>query len=31
MEALGKAHPELVYAAYAAALDRVFGEPRIQP
>ena len=26
MEALGKTHPELVYAAYAAALDRVFGE-----
>jgi glutathione synthase/RimK-type ligase-like ATP-grasp enzyme len=25
MEALGKAHPELVYAAYAAALDKVFG------
>ena len=31
MEALGKAHPELVYAAYAAALDKVFGEPHIQP
>jgi glutathione synthase/RimK-type ligase-like ATP-grasp enzyme len=31
MEALGKAHPELVYAAYAAALDKVFGEPSIQP
>jgi glutathione synthase/RimK-type ligase-like ATP-grasp enzyme len=27
MEALGKTHPELVYAAYAAALDKVFGEP----
>jgi glutathione synthase/RimK-type ligase-like ATP-grasp enzyme len=26
MEALSKAHPELVYAAYAAALDMVFGE-----
>jgi glutathione synthase/RimK-type ligase-like ATP-grasp enzyme len=25
MEALGKTHPELVYAAYAAALDKVFG------
>ena len=25
MEALGKAHPELVYAAYAAALEKVFG------
>jgi glutathione synthase/RimK-type ligase-like ATP-grasp enzyme len=24
MEALGKAHPDLVYAAYSAALDRVF-------
>jgi glutathione synthase/RimK-type ligase-like ATP-grasp enzyme len=31
MEALGKAHPELVYAAYAAALDKVFSEPHIQP
>lgn len=31
MEALGKAHPELVYAAYAAALDKVFGEPHTQP
>jgi glutathione synthase/RimK-type ligase-like ATP-grasp enzyme len=31
MEALGKAHPDLVYAAYSAALDRVFGEPHIQP
>jgi glutathione synthase/RimK-type ligase-like ATP-grasp enzyme len=31
MEALGKAHPALVYAAYAAALDKVFGEPHIQP
>jgi glutathione synthase/RimK-type ligase-like ATP-grasp enzyme len=31
MEALGKAHPELVYAAYSAALDKVFGEPHIQP
>jgi glutathione synthase/RimK-type ligase-like ATP-grasp enzyme len=26
MEALSKTHPELVYAAYAAALDKVFGE-----
>jgi glutathione synthase/RimK-type ligase-like ATP-grasp enzyme len=26
MEALGKAHPDLVYAAYRAALDKVFGE-----
>jgi glutathione synthase/RimK-type ligase-like ATP-grasp enzyme len=25
MEALGKTHPELVYAAYSAALDKVFG------
>jgi glutathione synthase/RimK-type ligase-like ATP-grasp enzyme len=25
MEALGKLHPELVYAAYGAALDKVFG------
>jgi glutathione synthase/RimK-type ligase-like ATP-grasp enzyme len=25
MEALGKQHPELVYAAYGAALDKVFG------
>jgi glutathione synthase/RimK-type ligase-like ATP-grasp enzyme len=25
MEALGKLHPELVYAAYSAALDKVFG------
>jgi glutathione synthase/RimK-type ligase-like ATP-grasp enzyme len=31
MEAFGKTHPELVYAAYAAALDRVFGEPHTQP
>jgi glutathione synthase/RimK-type ligase-like ATP-grasp enzyme len=31
MEALGKVHPELVYAAYAAALDKVFSEPHIQP
>ena len=31
MEALGKAYPDLVYAAYAAALDKVFGEPHIQP
>ncbi|MCA1530685.1 ATP-grasp domain-containing protein [Bradyrhizobium yuanmingense] len=28
MEALGKLHPELVQAAYDAALDRVFGELR---
>jgi glutathione synthase/RimK-type ligase-like ATP-grasp enzyme len=27
MEALGKTHPNLVYAAYAAALDKIFGEP----
>jgi glutathione synthase/RimK-type ligase-like ATP-grasp enzyme len=26
MEALGKTHPGLVYAAYSAALDKVFGE-----
>ena len=25
MEALGRQHPELVYAAYGAALDKVFG------
>jgi len=25
MEALGRTHPDLVYAAYAAALDKVFG------
>jgi glutathione synthase/RimK-type ligase-like ATP-grasp enzyme len=25
MEALGKSYPELVYAAYSAALDKVFG------
>jgi predicted ATP-grasp superfamily ATP-dependent carboligase len=25
MEALGRSHPELVYAAYSAALDKVFG------
>jgi glutathione synthase/RimK-type ligase-like ATP-grasp enzyme len=25
MEALGRQHPELVYAAYSAALDKVFG------
>jgi D-alanine-D-alanine ligase-like ATP-grasp enzyme len=31
MEALGKTHPDLVYAAYAAALDKVFGEPHTQP
>jgi glutathione synthase/RimK-type ligase-like ATP-grasp enzyme len=31
MEALSKAHPELVYATYAAALDKVFGEPHTQP
>jgi glutathione synthase/RimK-type ligase-like ATP-grasp enzyme len=31
MEALGKRHPDLVYAAYAAALDKVFGEPHIRP
>jgi glutathione synthase/RimK-type ligase-like ATP-grasp enzyme len=30
MEALGKTHPELVYAAYAAALDKLFGEPHTQ-
>lgn len=27
MEALGKQHPDLVYAAYTAALDKVFGNP----
>jgi glutathione synthase/RimK-type ligase-like ATP-grasp enzyme len=31
MEALGKTHPELVYAAYAAALDKLFGEPHTPP
>ncbi len=31
MEALGKVHPDLVYAAYAAALDKVFSEPNIRP
>ena len=31
MEALGKTHPDLVYAAYAAALDKVFGEPHTPP
>jgi glutathione synthase/RimK-type ligase-like ATP-grasp enzyme len=31
MEALGKRHPDLVYAAYAAALDKVFSGPDIQP
>jgi glutathione synthase/RimK-type ligase-like ATP-grasp enzyme len=31
MEALGRTHPDLVYAAYAAALDKVFGEPHTQP
>ena len=31
MEALGKAHPELVYAAYAAALNKVFAEPHFRP
>jgi glutathione synthase/RimK-type ligase-like ATP-grasp enzyme len=31
MEALGKAHPDLVYAAYSTALDKVFGEPHIRP
>ncbi|HEV7878940.1 RimK-like protein [Bradyrhizobium sp.] len=30
MEALGKVHPDLVYAAYAAALDKVFGEPHTE-
>jgi glutathione synthase/RimK-type ligase-like ATP-grasp enzyme len=30
MEALSKAHPDLVYAAYSAALDKVFSEPHIQ-
>jgi hypothetical protein len=25
MEALGKLYPELVYATYGAALDRIFG------
>ena len=27
MEALGKQHPDLVYATYSAALDKVFGNP----
>jgi glutathione synthase/RimK-type ligase-like ATP-grasp enzyme len=31
MEALGKTHPDLVYAAYAAALDKIFGEPHPPP
>jgi glutathione synthase/RimK-type ligase-like ATP-grasp enzyme len=31
MEALGKTHPELVYAAYATALEKVFGKPHAQP
>ncbi len=31
MEALGRTHPDLVYAAYAAALDKVFGEPQTHP
>jgi glutathione synthase/RimK-type ligase-like ATP-grasp enzyme len=31
METLGKAYPELVYAAYGAALDKVFSEPHIRP
>jgi glutathione synthase/RimK-type ligase-like ATP-grasp enzyme len=31
MEALGKTHPELVYTAYSAALDKVFGEPHTPP
>ena len=31
MEALGKTHPDLVYAAYAAALDKVFGDPHTPP
>lgn len=31
MEALGRTHPDLVYAAYAAALDKVFGEPLPPP
>jgi glutathione synthase/RimK-type ligase-like ATP-grasp enzyme len=31
MEALSKVHPALVYAAYAAALDKVFGEPHTPP
>jgi glutathione synthase/RimK-type ligase-like ATP-grasp enzyme len=31
MEALGKTHPDLVYAAYATALDKVFGEPHTPP
>jgi hypothetical protein len=25
MEALSRQHPDLVYAAYSAALDKVFG------
>lgn len=31
MEALGKRHPDMVYAAYSAALDKVFSEPHTQP
>ena len=31
MEALGKTHPDLVYAAYAAALGKIFSEPHIPP
>ena len=31
MEALGKQHPELVDAAYSAALDKVFGSPSSRP
>ena len=31
MEALAKSHPDLVYTAYAAALDKVFSDPHSQP
>jgi len=29
MEALSGSHPELVFAAYSAALDKVFGQTRV--
>ena len=31
MEALGREHPDLVYAAYSAALDKVFLNPSSRP
>jgi D-alanine-D-alanine ligase-like ATP-grasp enzyme len=31
MEALGRMHPDLVYAAYSAALDKLIGEPHLRP